>query len=120
MIRPLNSSSKFISQGTAQNLHRLVRYHAVQQLSTNCGATGTTWSLLDVAVADGDGTQPEVRMRFTDISLLANTTAKRYGLYTDNTGRFPATLALTDCHLRGAYFDLNSTNNITVALTNNF
>jgi hypothetical protein len=79
------------------------------------GSSATFMSLIDLNAT----VPPEVRLRFTDVSHLANTTTKRYLL--SNNGARVNPLAVTDCQLRGVYGDFYSLagSGMTVALTNN-
>lgn len=111
----LRAGAKFISEGTPANLNHLVRYQAVQEQPVVWGAIGATMSLLDLNTS----TPPEVRLRFTDVALLADTTSKRYML--QNSGSRVNPLAVGDSQLRGACVDIYSTSGtgMTVALNNN-
>jgi hypothetical protein len=111
----LKNGARFYSEGTPMNLNRLVRYSAVQEQPILLGATAS--SLIDVSGAPSP--LPEVRLRFTDVSLLADSSTRRYLLA--NNGAVVSTLALTDCQLRGVYLNLfaNYAGPMTVALTNN-
>jgi hypothetical protein len=60
----LGSGARLISEGRADQLNRLVRYHAVQEQPWVWGSS--SWSLLTRS-----GGVPEVQLRFTDVSLLA-------------------------------------------------
>jgi hypothetical protein len=66
----------FISEGGPLNMNRLCRYQAVQELPMvwPAGGSGTTMSVLNVGSVLP--ALPDIRMRFTDVSLLADTTAK--------------------------------------------
>jgi hypothetical protein len=57
-------------------MNRLCRYQAVQELPMvwPAGGSGTTMSVLNVGSVLP--ALPDIRMRFTDVSLLADTTAK--------------------------------------------
>ena len=111
----LKNGARFYSEGTPMNLNRLVRYSAVQEQPILLGATAS--SLIDVSGSPSP--LPEVRLRFTDVSLLADSSTRRYLLA--NNGGVLSTLALTDCQLRGVYLNLfaNYAGPMTVALTNN-
>lgn len=118
-LRLLNGAV-LLSEGRPDRLNRLVRYQAVQEQSGVWGTTGSTMSVL--SVPSNPATLPEVRLRFTDIALLANTDAKRricdWG-YDYELG----TLAMTDCLTRGgtlscSYDQEGDGRVMTVALTN--
>src|SRR5262249_35241580 len=62
---------------------------------------------------------PEVRLKFTDVSLLADSNTKRHLVQLG--GSRLSNLGVTDTQLRGVYADVYSTNGtgMTVGLTNN-
>lgn len=101
----LQNGAKFISEGTPTALNHLVRYQAVQEEPTNWGATAGTMSLFG---AISTTTLPEVRLRFTDISLLADAPAKRY-VIADLAAYVIGALELKNSTLRGGYFDVRPT-----------
>jgi len=117
----LQNGAKFISGGDPIHLNRLTRYDTVQeQANTNWTSTSATWSLLDMT--SSPAALPEVRLRFTDLSVLANSGPKRSVIYV-NAYYLPSTLEFTDCRLRGGwiyllpyYYDGRSR---TAAVTNN-
>ena len=74
----LRRSSKYLSEGSPANLNRVVWFHAVQELSTNWGGGTPLNAKSLMSIPDSSTPRPEVRLRFTDISLLANATSKRY------------------------------------------
>ena len=112
----LQSGARLVSEGTATSLNRLVRYSAVQEQPIVWGATGSSMSLM---TAFGTSPLPEVQLRFTDVSLLADLNAKRH--FVQLSGCRLATFSVTDSQLRGVYEDVYSTNGtgMTVAFTNN-
>src|SRR5207244_11989741 len=67
----LRAGAKFISEGAPLNLNRLVRYQAVQEQPVLWGAVAS--SMVDV----NSSTSPELRLRFTDVSLLADSIGRR-------------------------------------------
>src|SRR6266516_3517614 len=112
----LQSGARLVSEGTPTSLNHLVRYSAVQEQPVVWGTTGSTMSLM---TAVGTSPLPEVQLRFTDVSLLADLSAKRH--LVELSGSRLANLGLTDSQLRGVYEDVYSTNGtgMTVAFTNN-
>src|SRR5881628_2235522 len=84
-------------------MNRLVRYQAVQELPVILGTTNTTMSLMNIASAPA--TPPNIRLRFTDISLLADVTSKAY-IFEASPANAVANLAFIDCQLRGGYLSL--------------
>ncbi len=111
----LGTGAKFLSEGAPNNLNRLVRYSTVQELAW--GSTASTMSLLN----RGSSSPLEVRLRFTDVALLAGPTAQRR-LLEGLDGR-PVTLAISHSQLRGvslnAYAYDSVANGLVIALTNN-
>jgi hypothetical protein len=117
----LGSGAKIIGQGTATTLNRLVRYQSVQELSTNWGNAGSTVSLLNLSSTYTK--LPEVWLRFTDLSFLANTWSKRY-ILNNNTSCVLSNLVLHDCSVCGGALSVffegtQGPPTMTVALTNN-
>jgi hypothetical protein len=112
----LNADAKIISEGGAASLNRLTRYQTVQETSTNWGATASTMSLIELGTSTANS---EVRFKFTDISLMANLAGKR--LFISMPSSSLSVLALTDCQLRGTYFQVDNyfAPGMTVSLTNN-
>ncbi len=112
----LQSGASLASEGTPTSLNHLVRYHAVQEQPILWGGTGSTMSLM---TAVGTNPLPEVRLRFTDVSLLTDSSAKRH--LVQLSGSRLANLSLTDSQLRGVYANVYSTTGtgMTVGLTNN-
>jgi hypothetical protein len=113
--------AKFISEGDPLRLNRVCRYNAAQENSITWGTSASTMSLFNLT--NTGATLPEVRMRFTDISLLADVSSEQYIIESANA--YPiGVLAFTDCHLRGGYINLanHGTNaqTATIAFTNNF
>ncbi|MBI3418002.1 MAG: hypothetical protein HY043_22155 [Verrucomicrobia bacterium] len=115
----VKAGAKLISEGTPTALNRLVRYQTVQEQPTIWGTTASSMSLLGIT----SGTPfPEVRLRFTDVSIMADSTTsqiKKYLLQNNNLNA--GAFTMTDCQLRGVYLDVASTAGagMTVAFTNN-
>jgi F5/8 type C domain-containing protein len=109
----MRNSTKFFSEGTPENLNRLVRYQTVQEQPVVWGTTSSSMYFFQLSAS----TLPELRLRFTDISLMANTTTRRAVV---DSSAF-TTLAWADCQLRGIYQSLNhqSSSQAIVAMTNN-
>src|SRR5713226_9509861 len=107
--------AQFISEGYPTNLNRIVRSRAVQENAW--GTSAATMSLFNIAATPA--TAPQLFLRFTDISLLADSTAKRHLL---DAAQYRLNLGVQDCTLRNVYLyvlptDGSQTKN--VALTNN-
>ncbi len=101
----LRKGGKIYSEGTPINLNRFVRYQAVQEQSSVWGTTGSTMSVIQMM---DFFSYTEVRMRFTDISLLSDAYHKRYFVHNNLLG-FKA-IALRDCFWRGGFMDLGISN----------
>jgi hypothetical protein len=116
----LQKGGDLVSQGIPTSLNRLVRYHAVQEQGIAWGTSADPTSLMDVPTTPASSLS-NVRMRFTDIALLANSATKRYVLLTGGSN-LVSTLWLQDSQIRGGYlYNLvyNNANQMTVGLTNN-
>jgi len=108
------SGVRFASEGQAGNLmNRLVRYNTVQEQSVAWGATGSTFSLMNVSGTPA--TLPNLHLRFTDVVLLGGANTTRYLC---NPHKLGAT-DITHSSLRGPYVWVSGTAGITVGLTNN-
>jgi hypothetical protein len=101
----LENGSKFISEGAPTSLNRLLRYSAVQEEPGPWGATAGTMSLF---LAVSTTTLPEVRLRFTDVSLLADAHAERH-VIADLSAYVIGALEFKDSTLRGGFFDVRPT-----------
>src|SRR5207244_11420784 len=112
----LQSGASLAGEGTPTSLNHMVRYHAVQEQPILWGGTGSTTSLMTTV---GTNPLPEVRLRFTDVSLLTDSSAKPH--LVQLSGSRVGTLSLTDSQLRGVYANVYSTTGtgMTVGLTNN-
>jgi hypothetical protein len=71
----LNSGAQVISEGSPNNLNRLVRYKTVQEQPTIYGTIGTAATLF--AIADAPSVKPEIHLRFTEVSVAGNLSTKR-------------------------------------------
>jgi len=112
----LQSGARLVSEGLPMSMNHLVRYDAVQEQPIVWGATGSTMSLM---TAVGTNPLPEVKLRFTDVSLLTDLNAKRHLVQLG--GSRVGTLSVTDSQLRGVYANVYSTTGtgMTIGLTNN-
>jgi hypothetical protein len=117
------SGTTLQSVGTATLPNHLVRYQTVQEQPTPYGTSGSTMGL--VAIKANLPLKPAVSFRYTEMSLPANTSAKRLILDRCGTDYTLATLDLRDCQVCGGSLDLclypvgGDTNVMTVPLTNN-
>jgi len=110
----VRSGCKFTSEGQPQQLNRLVRHLAVQEPAAVWGSSGSSFVMLPIS-----GSMPEIRIRFTEVSLLADTASKRR-LVNLAGGNPPLRLALTDCQLRSMFLDARGPlSSVAIALTNN-
>ncbi|MBI4326532.1 MAG: hypothetical protein HY674_14895 [Chloroflexi bacterium] len=110
----LQNGAKFISEGTPVNLNHLVRYHAVQEQPLVWGVNGPAINL--IKASGSPNPVPEVSLRFTDVSMMAQRTNMREFLSTGGTRVSP--VALADSRMRGVCWYLSSTDLVTCALTN--
>ncbi len=92
----LRRGAKFISEGRPSMLNRLVQYQAVQEQPVVWGTSGSGAGVLSLNASS----PPEVRLRFTDVSVLAHVAAKRH-LIAGLGGSILSTLALSDSQIRG-------------------
>lgn len=99
----MGSGSKVISRGEAIILNHLARYGSVQEQPVLWGSTSSTMSLLNVG--NSYNAWPEVRLRFTDLSLLANSYSKRYML-AFSSGYALTNLVLQDCRILGGALNI--------------
>jgi hypothetical protein len=115
-------SPKFISEGSPLQRNVLAPYYAVQESTNEWGTVGSTFSIFATVGAQQATPEPEIYLRFTDISFPPSLTPKRYLLEHAN-GNLPKSLTLRDCDISTAYLILsNSTASSTVlglGLTNN-
>jgi len=116
----LRNGAKFLSTGFADNLNRLVRYHTVQEQANTNWTSSATASMGLLEIPTMPSVQPEIRLRFTDLSMLAGTTSRRQ-LYNNSAGTSPGVLSLQHCQWRGLYLDgrCYTVYGMTVSLTNN-
>jgi hypothetical protein len=109
----LRTGAKVFSEGTPTDLNRYVRYQTVQEQPVAWGATTGNLYLFQI----NSSSTPEVRLRFTDLSMMAGATSTRYLI----SGSGFSTLEGKDSQLRGTYLLLNHTSatQAIVTLTNN-
>ena len=116
----LLQDARFLSEGAPTNLNHLVRCEVVQEQPTDGG--GVTRSLINVS--DKFTQLPAVRLRFTELSLLAGSVARSL-LFDPDTYFQIGALALQDCLINGGALSLSlypyggETRLMTLALTNN-
>ena len=112
----LQSGASLASEGSPTSLNHLVRYSAVQEQPIVWGASSSSMSLM---TATGTNPLPDVQLRFTDVSLLADSNTKRRLLQLG--GSRVGTLSVTSSQLRGVYADVYCTTGtgMTFGLTNN-
>jgi hypothetical protein len=96
----LQTGSKITSGGTPLFQNRLVRYQAVQEVPSADWNTVSPSSLLKEDLTSG--TLPEVRLRFTELALLANS-----GDHFSGGGK-TALFTLQDCELTGGWFSCSA------------
>lgn len=115
----LRNGAQFVSEGTPTALNRLTRYTTVQEQPLAWGTTGATIALLEF---NGNASPlPQVRLRFTDLSMLADTLSKRQLLNTAGGANVVSLLSLQDCQWRGLYHDGRALTGyvMSIALVNN-
>jgi hypothetical protein len=95
----LREGAKFISEGTPVNLNRLARYEAVQEQSYLWGAAP-----LVVFGNSASSSYPEVRLTFTDVSVMGNSVSRR-NLLSGSSAFSP--LAISHSQVRGLYQHLD-------------
>ena len=111
----LRNGAVFVSEGAPDRLNRLVRYTAVQE-QPGAWATNFTSPFLAPVTANP---LPEVRLRFTDVSFLADTASRRQLLGLE--GPMVGVFELSHCQIRGAYVHVFNTTayGMGLAWTNN-
>jgi hypothetical protein len=102
-------------------LNHLTRYDTVQeQANTNWSASSTaTIGLLDLPPSQPPS-PAEIRVRFSDLSMLGNSPIRRY-LYNNLQGGSPGVFSSENCQWRGLNLDgrCYSSSGMTFSLTNN-
>lgn len=113
----LDTGGKVASEGGPVALNRLVRSASVQEQTESWGSGGTAQSLFEATGSPGGS--PEVRLRFAEVTQLADAPERRHLLNVGTNGVIAA-LALSDCLVHGAYLYLDPTGSgMTIGLTNN-
>lgn len=114
----LRNGAKFVSEGSPSSLNHLVRYNAVQEQPVLWGTFASSMHLLELNA----GSTVQAILRFTDVSLLADSSSRRRILSstvgsTENINPF----ALAHSQLRGVYCVMvdSGTAGRVVAWTNN-
>jgi len=117
---------KVFSQGSPINMNRFIRYQSVQEQSLTWGNIANEMTLFagtPFTAVPAEPNPPEVRMRFTEISFLANTQIKRYIAVNGSSQSTFARIFFQDCQFYNpALFLLNEGGGapaITVCFTNN-
>ena len=112
----LQSGAKFVSEGTALNLNRLVPYRSVQEQPIFWGAS--TNNLKMFPIASYPAVLPELRLRFTHIPFLA-VIAYKHLIFDTSSGL--AQFAMNDCQVQGPWlsFATYGYGPMTAGLTNN-
>ena len=111
----LKSGGRFVSEGTASNPNRLVRYHSVQEQSVGWGNPSGAAGL--VVVTNLYPVIPEFRTRFTEMVLLGGSKSLTYTKTTSLLN-----MACSDCSFWGCNVPSQFCGNYpgtTIALTNN-
>lgn len=111
----LRNGAKFVSEGMPNRLNRLVRYTCIHEQPGFWGTNGTSVILLETVAADP---LAEVRLRFTDVALLADREPRRVLV---TLGTIIGVFELAHSQLRGAYLPVCATSGSGMALgwTNN-
>jgi hypothetical protein len=107
-------SSKLIGEGSPTALNRMVRYQTVQEQPVLLGSTASSMNLVELLAST-----PEITLRFTDLSVMAETSGRR-GLAANLSTYAVNPLTLAHCQVRGIYQYIgNSTVSGTVMSWNN-
>jgi hypothetical protein len=112
----LRSNGKFVSEGLPACLNRIVRYQAVQEQSVVLGTVGSPMVFWDLATTTG-----QVRLRFSDVSLMADAYSRR-SLVGNQGSQAINPLSISHSQLRGVYLafsDSQSSSSTIIAMTNN-
>ena len=108
----MRSSGRFVSEGSPLNLNRLVRYQTVHEQPVLWGSVGTK-------LIYNSTTLPSVTLRFTDVSIMADTPGRRILYDPASYGANP--LTIVHSQLRGVYesFGDQTASGTVIAFTNN-
>jgi hypothetical protein len=110
----LGSGAQFISEGLAENLNRIVHYATTQEQPGLWGSSGYGFW----AVSAAANPAPELGLRFTRVSVLANSESKRALV---NGANNPHALAIRDSQMHGVVLTVwsQTSSPIAIGLTNN-
>lgn len=95
----LENQGRLISEGMPDRMNRLVRYSAIQEQPFRWGNAG---NLNIISLGNTSVPGPEVRLRFTDVSLLGTANAGTEHFIYGSLDK-PWTLVVKDSFLRGVY-----------------
>ena len=112
----LRTGAKFVSEGTPASMDRVVRYQTVQEQPVLWGSTSGNMYLFELSTA----TAPQLTLRFTDVSVMADTGGHRAIL--GNQTSYPVNpCAIVHSQLRGINVSFNDStySGAVYALTNN-
>jgi len=111
----LQAGAKFVSEGTPTTLNRYLRYQAVQERPW--GSAPASFVLLDLSGAPAP--PPEVFLRLTEVSFLADASGRRQLLQT--AGNVLNSLAISHSQVTGMYYSQYAyhPSSMTIAWTNN-
>jgi hypothetical protein len=105
----LLSGAALESSGLPDRLNRLVRFHTVQEGSTNWSNPGASFALLRLAATSAP--YPAVNARFTEFSHMAvgtNASATTLRLAALGGGSPPSTFRVQDCLIRGLHLNFQT------------
>jgi len=113
----LGSVTTLVSEGLPQRLNHLVRHLAVQEQAKAWGATPSSFTMFAITQSTP---LPILQARFTEVSLLADSTGKR-SFISGGAGAVVGQLALSDCQVRSWYLNLiyASSSGMSISMTNN-
>lgn len=109
----ITNGSSFVSEGTPNAPSRIVSYQCVQEQPL---AMNSSFSLINVAAASASS---EVRLRWTDLTMMANTSAKRR--FFENGSFAINALRVQDCQLHNVSCSIQQSDATAMAIawTNN-
>lgn len=112
----LLGGANFYCEGTPDNLNRIVRYNTVQEQSnTNWTEFANNWPFGIVTAWSTTATPPQVRVRFTEFSILGTPLMYHFYGYSADAGSHD----FRDCQFHAGYFWTESpTLNVTNCLFN--
>ena len=94
----LRTGAIFVSEGTPVDLNRLVRYQTVQEQPFIWGTNATTMGLLEL---NGGSLPLQIHLRHTDVSVMANTSARRTLVKAASGDDLVSPFVIVDSRLRG-------------------